>query len=94
MAWRLAGSPINRSPWLVNATVEGVVRLPSEFSITRANLPSITATQEFVVPRSMPITVPAVVRQIHPDKEDLTDPLHLAQTPSTGEQHAFLERMH
>src|SRR5690606_12416646 len=36
--------------------MEGVVRAPSEFSMTLASLPSITATQEFVVPRSIPIT--------------------------------------
>ena len=34
--------------------MEGVVRAPSEFSITRHDLPSIMATQLFVVPRSMP----------------------------------------
>ena len=39
------------------ATIEGVVRPPSAFSMTLALLPSITATQEFVVPRSMPITL-------------------------------------
>src|SRR6185503_12706083 len=40
----------------VKATMEGVVRAPSLFSITLAFLPSITATQELVVPRSMPMT--------------------------------------
>lgn len=34
--------------------MEGVVRAPSEFSMTRQDLPSIIATHEFVVPRSMP----------------------------------------
>jgi len=43
---------------LVNATTEGVVLEPSAFSITLAVLPSITATQEFVVPKSIPITAP------------------------------------
>ena len=33
----------------------GVVRAPSEFSMTRVVLPSMIATQEFVVPRSMPM---------------------------------------
>src|SRR5258706_234877 len=33
----------------------GVVRPPSAFSMTLALLPSITATQELVVPRSIPI---------------------------------------
>ena len=32
------------------------MRAPSAFSITLAVLPSITATHELVVPRSMPIT--------------------------------------
>src|ERR1700760_5019363 len=55
MLWRLAGCPTSTSPSSVNATIEGVVRPPSAFSITLALLPSITATQEFVVPRSIPI---------------------------------------
>jgi hypothetical protein len=38
----------------VKATTEGVVRLPSEFSSTEGSPPSITAMQEFVVPKSMP----------------------------------------
>ena len=54
--WRLAGWPTRRSPSSVKATIEGVVRAPSEFSITLGVEPSITATQELVVPRSMPIT--------------------------------------
>jgi hypothetical protein len=33
--WRLAGSPTSRSPLSVNATMDGVVRAPSAFSITR-----------------------------------------------------------
>jgi hypothetical protein len=39
------------------ATIEGVVRAPSAFSMTLGAEPSITATQELVVPRSMPITL-------------------------------------
>src|ERR1700687_2250576 len=35
--------------------MDGVVRPPSLFSMTLALFPSITATQELVVPRSMPI---------------------------------------
>src|SRR5258708_37319911 len=56
-AWRLAAWPTSRSPESVKATIEGVVRAPSAFSITLASLPSITATQELVVPRSIPITL-------------------------------------
>ena len=59
-AWRLAGWPTSRSPSSVKATMDGVVRAPSEFSMTLGCVPSITATQELVVPRSMPITLPMV----------------------------------
>jgi hypothetical protein len=38
--------------------IDGVVRAPSEFSITRVVLPSMTDTHEFVVPRSMPMIRP------------------------------------
>src|SRR5580698_2644739 len=54
---RLAGCPIRRSPSGAKATIEGVVRAPSAFSMTLGAAPSITATQELVVPRSMPITL-------------------------------------
>src|ERR1700693_4417257 len=57
MLWRLAGCPTSTSPESLNATTEGVVRAPSAFSITLALLPSITATQELVVPRSIPIAL-------------------------------------
>ena len=50
--------PTSRSPSAVNATTDGVVLEPSAFSITRGTFPSITATQLFVVPKSMPITAP------------------------------------
>jgi hypothetical protein len=50
--------PTSRSPSFVNATTDGVVRAPSEFSMTRGFAPSITDTHEFVVPKSMPITSP------------------------------------
>src|SRR5262249_16677675 len=60
-AWRLAGWPTRRSPSSVKATIEGVVRMPSAFSITFGVLPSMTATHELVVPRSMPMTLPMVL---------------------------------
>src|SRR5688572_26296552 len=56
-AWRFAGWPIRRSPSLVKATIDGVVRAPSAFSMTLGLPPSITATQLLVVPRSIPITL-------------------------------------
>jgi hypothetical protein len=40
----------------VKATVDGVVRYPSAFSITLGVPPSMIDTQELVVPRSIPIT--------------------------------------
>src|ERR1044071_9146302 len=60
IAWRLAGSPTLRSPFFKNATTEGVVRRPSSLAITTGSLPSITATQLLVVPRSIPIIFPIV----------------------------------
>jgi hypothetical protein len=54
-AWRLAEAPTRISPSSWYATTDGVVRAPSEFSITLTLLPSITATHELVVPRSMPM---------------------------------------
>src|SRR5215212_9062475 len=56
-AWRLATAPTRRSPPCVNATTDGVVRAPSEFSMTFGSPPSSTAMQEFVVPRSIPIVL-------------------------------------
>ena len=55
-AWRFAAWPTRRSEPSENATIDGVVRAPSEFSITLPAPPSMTATQELVVPRSIPIT--------------------------------------
>src|SRR5438445_8492192 len=60
-AWRLAGWPTRRSPSSVNATIDGVVRMPSAFSMTFGVLPSMTATHELVVPRSIPMTLPIFV---------------------------------
>ena len=42
----------------VKAMTDGVVLEPSAFSITFGFLPSIIATHEFVVPKSIPITGP------------------------------------
>src|SRR5438105_14730040 len=56
-ACRFAASPTSRSPFFVNATTEGVVHAPAEFCITTVSPPSITAMQELVVPKSMPITL-------------------------------------
>ena len=55
-ACRLATWPTRRSPSLVNATTDGVVRAPSWLTMTVGSPPSMTATTELVVPRSMPMT--------------------------------------
>jgi len=55
IAWRLATCPTSLSLLTDTATIYGVVRPPSVFVITLASPPSITATQELVVPRSIPI---------------------------------------
>src|SRR5262249_21848367 len=59
-ACRLATWPTSRSPSLVNATTDGVVRPPSALGMTTGSPPSITATTEFVVPRSMPMILEAI----------------------------------
>jgi hypothetical protein len=60
--WELTGArqagqrDTRHSPRLVNATMEGVVRVPPEFSTTWEVLPSMTEMQELVVPKSIPPT--------------------------------------
>src|SRR5688500_16924459 len=56
-AWRFATVPTRRSPPSVNATTDGVVRPPSEFSMISGSPPSSTAIAELVVPRSIPIVL-------------------------------------
>ena len=51
----LAGRPTKTSSFSVYAITEGVVLPPSAFSITLCCCPSTTATQLFVVPKSIPI---------------------------------------
>src|SRR5262245_35517898 len=65
VAWRLAVWPTRRSPFFVNATTEGVVRLPSAFGMTTGSPPSITATTELVVPRSIPTIFAIVLLTFH-----------------------------
>ena len=59
---RFAGSPTLRSPPSTKATIEGVVRFPSLLAITTGSLPSITETQLFVVPKSIPIIFPILIK--------------------------------
>ncbi len=64
-ACRLATWPTRRSPSLVNATTEGVVRPPSALGMTTGSPPSMTATTELVVPRSMPMILDAAMSTPH-----------------------------
>src|SRR6478609_5761886 len=77
-ACRLATWPTRRSPSFVNATTDGVVRPPSELGITTGSPPSITATTEFVVPRSIPITFCAIGK-LRQDLRDATDQPNVAE---------------
>ena len=61
MAWRRARRPTSRSPVSVKATTDGVIRSPSELVMTVGEPPSRTATQENVVPKSMPIIFSLIV---------------------------------
>src|SRR5512134_1717551 len=65
-ACRFADAPTRISPSSWYATIDGVVRPPSLFSMTLIWPPSMTATHELVVPRSMPMIfamlVPSVFR--------------------------------
>src|SRR5688500_19459982 len=58
IAWRLATWPTRRSPLLGKPTSDGVVRPPSALVMSWGSPPSMTATTEFVVPRSMPMILP------------------------------------
>ena len=51
-------SPTSLSPSFAKPTTEGVVLIPSALAITTGSPPSITATHELVVPRSIPIIFP------------------------------------
>src|SRR2546423_10756532 len=57
-ACRLAICPTNRSPLSVKPTTLGVVRPPSLFGTICTVPPSRTATQQLVVPKSIPIIFP------------------------------------
>jgi len=51
----LAEIPTSLVPSSKKATTDGVVLIPSAFSITLTPEPSIMATQELVVPKSIPM---------------------------------------
>lgn len=56
--WFLAASPINRSPSDVKATYDGVIRLPWSLAMISTRPFLKIPTHEYVVPRSIPMTVP------------------------------------
>ena len=62
-AWRRAGIPTMVSPFL-SATTDGVVRPPSLLGMTLACPPSMKATHELVVPRSIPMIFHIVIKVI------------------------------
>ncbi len=73
-ACRLAACPTSRSPFFVNATIDGVVRAPSAFGMTTGSPPSMTAMHEFVVPRSIPSTFDMISASF-PDDAQATSPV-------------------
>ena len=66
IAWRFAIWPTSRSPCLLNATTDGTVRPPSALGMTVGSPPSMTATTELVVPRSIPMMRPMSVDSLLP----------------------------
>mmetsp|Transcript_29208 Transcript_29208/g.95267 ORF Transcript_29208/g.95267 Transcript_29208/m.95267 type:complete len:220 (-) Transcript_29208:32-691(-) len=60
--WFLAASPIRRSA-SVNATYEGVVRLPWSFAMISTRSFCHTPTHEYVVPRSIPTAAPVLLSE-------------------------------
>src|SRR5579859_2949426 len=57
MDCRLATWPTSRSPDFVKATTDGVTRPPSAFGMMVGSPASMYAAAEFVVPRSIPMTL-------------------------------------
>src|SRR5574341_54638 len=66
MACRLAICRTRRSPVLVNATTDGVRRLPSALGITCGSPPMTTEITELVVPKSIPTTLAMFTTPSHP----------------------------
>ena len=80
-AWRLAGSPTQRWPSLVNATYEGnalpdATPAPSAEGMITGLPPSITAAAEFDVPKSIPITLAILHLSFRDRYFDLRGPDH------------------
>src|SRR5580704_7377108 len=84
-AWRFATCPTRRSPPLVMATTEGVVRAPSWLGITTGSPPCMTATTELVVPRSIPIILLIFVNPfgLFLPRRFLREPVYIAGRPES-----------
>src|SRR5690606_17279945 len=89
IAWRLAGSPTLRSPFFIKAITEGVVRRPSSLAITTGSLPSITATQLLVVPKSIPIIFPILLDPPFKVKSYKLSGKHYAINPESAKMAVF-----
>src|SRR5687767_3426402 len=74
--------PTSRSPSFVNPTTDGVVRPPSALGITTGSPPSMTATTELVVPRSIPMTLSAIASSSGEVKES-----ELQERPQVWDRH-------
>src|SRR5436190_15316973 len=62
---RLLAAPTTTSPSAFHETIDGVVRPPSWLWMTVDSPPSSTATHEFVVPRSIPMTRPIARQRVY-----------------------------
>ena len=91
-ACRLAGSPTRISPLVVNATTDGVSRLPSWLGMTVTSPPSITATTLLVVPRSIPmIFSPSATTRLlsHGERWPAEEPNPQSQFPFPTERKSY-----
>jgi hypothetical protein len=81
--------PTRRSPVLVKATTEGVVRPPSALVMIVGLPPSMAATAELVVPRSMPTTCTDTM-EVSPRAQGLS--MHTAFAAACGAAAATARR--
>ncbi len=84
IACRFATCPTGLSPLSVKPTTDAVRRFPSALVITLGSPPSMTATTEFVVPRSIPM-----MRLILPPRGERFRP---GSEPRAWEESSLLHR--
>src|SRR5262245_37642880 len=93
IACRLATCPTSRSPVRgFTATTDGVSRPPSAFSSTLGSPASITATTEFVVPRSIPRTFAIALLLLAPSSSAGVEAAPLEDAIEPRDQGALLLR--